>query len=272
MTRKKTYIFITVTACIVLLITVWKLLHIRPRLIPEFDGSYYWTEKETYFAPWIYAKVPAGYEYFLYIPSEYTYSDSDAEIPLIVVFHGQSGKYSSVTQLGRQFLKQNFQQAMGRKGCAVLVVLSRIDYHTDPPGTARLIKNILLKYTCIDRTRIAGYGFSQGAAFVVQLAAYDPSLFKAVISGSGYYEPSVAELIRAMPVCFYTAVSENDMGIFEHGSRTGRRLACLCRNSRYVQYKSRYHFWLEMNDKSGRGNETVLSWLAFVMNDGKRIP
>jgi predicted peptidase len=156
---------------------------------------------------------------------------------------------------------------MGTKGCAVLVVLSRIDYHTDPPGTSRLIKNILLKYPCLDRTRTAGYGFSQGAAFVVQLAAYDPSLFKAVIAGSGYYEPSVMELIRSMPVCFYTAVSENDKGIFEPGSRTGRRLARLCRNSRYVQYKSRYHFWLELDDTSGRGDETVQSWLAAVMND-----
>jgi poly(3-hydroxybutyrate) depolymerase len=262
-----TYVFVPAAVCILLLITGWRLLHVRPKLVPEFDGSYYWTEKETYFSPWIYAKVPAGFEYFLYIPSGYDYSDADAEIPLIVVFHGQSGKYSSLTQLGRQFLKQNFQQAMGGKGCAVLVVLSRIDYHTDPPGTARLIKNILLKYPCIDRTRVAGYGFSQGAAFVVELAANDPSLFKAVISGSGYYEPSAAELIRAMPVCFYTAVSENDAGIFEHGRRTGRRLALFCSNSRYVQYKSRYHFWLEMDDGSGRKHETVQSWLVSVMND-----
>ena len=42
-------------------------------------------------------------------------------------------------------------------------------------------------------------------------------MFKAVISGSGYYQPSAREVSRVLPVCFYWKISKYDKGIYEQG-------------------------------------------------------
>ena len=41
-------------------------------------------------------------------------------------------------------------------------------------------------------------------------------------------------------------------------------------NSRYVQYKQRWHFWVELKDKTGKKNkagtdETFMDWLVGVV-------
>ena len=109
-----------------------------------------------------------------------------------------------------------------------------------------------------------------GAKFVVELACYEPRLFKAVISGSGFYQMKVSELIKLLPVQFYFATSKNDKGIYEQGSPTGKMCARWCKNSRYVEYETRYHFWVELLDRTGRKNkdgtdETALDWIASVL-------
>lgn len=264
MMKKTIAIFLSIFSAVIL-IAVFAFLsgYKKKTNVLEYDGAYYWNKTEVPIGSWKFVETPAGWSYYLYLPPNYDYENDKAKIPMVVTFHGQSGKYASVGRQGRIFRDEGFQKRSG--GCAVLVLMARIDYFSDPLSAAKLIKNILIKYPALNPERVAGYGFSQGAMFVVNLAIADPSLFSAVISGSGYYEITFSELMRVRSVQFFTANSENDMGIFEHGSKTGRRLASWCKNSRYVQYKTRGHFALEMMDKSGKENETVESWLLNIL-------
>jgi predicted peptidase len=206
--------------------------------------------------------TPSGIHYNLYIPEGLDRDDAEPSVPLIVVFHGSTEKAVVKDRYGRLFTNKAVQEKLGKNGAAVLAVQSRVEYYSDPHAYARLIKNVLQQHRCIDGRRIAGYGFSQGAAFVIELAMHDPGLFKAVAAGSSYYSASVPELFRAARVRFYYATSRNDAGIYEQGHRTGQILAAICPDSRYVEYERRGHFFIEPKDSSGRGEETFLDWLA----------
>ena len=108
-------------------------------------------------------------------------------------------------------------------------------------------------------------------ADAAEMACAEPELFRAVVSGSGFYQMSAKEILRVLPIQFYWANSEDDKGIFEQGMPTGRRVARFCKNSRYVQYKTRHHFYVELKDKSGRKNkdgsdEIFMDWLCSVVN------
>ena len=254
-------IFIMAAVCILNLYT-------RKPLPLTFDAAYYWTVSSFDTGKWLYEELPTGHKYALFIPEKYK-NDTDnesAKLPLIVTFHGSCEKASAVTKHGRTFITPEFQEKIHPGGCAVLTLMSRIDYFTDPHSMSLLIQNVLLKNKCIDSTNVIGYGFSQGAKYVVELACAEPRLFRGVISGSGFYQITPRELMSVLPVQFYSAISENDKGIFEQGNKTGKLCARFCRNSRYVQYPQRWHFWVELKDKTGRGDETMQDWLIGVVN------
>lgn len=267
---KKRLIIIPAVLLSIIVCTVFsvKELYSRKNIDFTFDAAYYWPEKKSAYGEWLYEKIPAGHEYYLYIPQKFrnALQNEDAKLPMIVVFHGSDEKGASLGKYGRLFIDPDFQKEVYPEGCAVLVILSRINYFTDPHSTSLLIQNICIKNKCIDKTKIVGYGFSQGAKFVVELACAEPALFKAVISGSGFYQISLKELLSVLPVNFYSAISENDKGIFEQGNRTGRMCGRFCKNSRYVQYEQRWHFWVELKDTTGHGNETVTDWLKEILS------
>lgn len=247
---------------------IYKSLYTRKPLELNFDAAYFWPQKAYQDQKWKYEELASGYKYFLYLPEKYK-NDKDneaAKLPLIVTFHGSGEKGSALTKMGRRFISDEFQSKIYKEGAAVLVLQSRIDYFTDTHSMSLLLQNILIKNKCIDKSKIVGYGFSQGAKYVVELACAEPSLFKGVISGSGFYQIKLRELIKVLPVSFYSAISENDKGIFEQGNKTGKLCAKFCKNSRYVQYKERYHFWVELTDKTGSGSETMEDWLIQVVN------
>lgn len=252
-----------IAGAVFVVITYFNGRNIRPENVLEYDGAYYWNEKQCPLGEWTYVETPSGWNYYLYIPKDVDYEKDLASVPLVVVFHGQSGKYTSVSRHGRVFKNKEFQEKSG--GCAVLVLMSRIDYFTDPHSAARLIRNVIIKYPCLDKERVVTFGFSQGAMFVVNLAVAEPSLCKAVISGSGFYDITFSELMKVRHVQFFTGTSENDMGIFEHAMPTGKALAFWCKNSRYIQYKTRGHFALELDDPSGIGDETLEDWLLEII-------
>lgn len=248
-------------------------LYSRRPLDLAFDAAYYFSEDSSKSGVWKYEKSYSGHQYYLYLPPEYREASDDqsAKLPLIVAFHGSDEK-GQAFKYGRIFTGEDFQQKIFPKGAAVLLIFSRINYFTDPHGTALLVKNVCIKNKCIDPTNIVGYGFSQGAKFVAEMACAEPSLFRAVVSGSGFYQMSAAEILRVLPIQFYWANSEDDKGIFEQGMPTGRRVARFCKNSRYVQYQSRHHFYVELKDKTGRLNkdgsdETFMDWLCSVVNE-----
>jgi len=236
-------------------------LRLRPPNVIEYDVAY-WPDKKVKSGEWAWCMTPSGIIYNLYIPAAMDRDDAAPSIPLIVVFHGNGGKGTTKDRFGRLFTDAKIQKLIDGNGAAVLAVQSRVEYFSDPHAYARLIKNVAMEHHCIDKTRIAGYGFSQGAAFVQELAMYDCSLFKAVASGSSYYAASLPELFRAARVRFYCATSRNDKGIYEQGHRTGRLLAALCPDSRYVEYEKRGHFFIETADTSGKGDETFAAWLS----------
>lgn len=244
-------------------------LYTRKSLELTFDGAYYYSQTESDYGKWHYEKTYAGHEYYLYLPEKYRNDrkNESAKIPLIVVFHGSDEKGSSLVKYGRKFITEEFQNKIYPEGAAVLVILSRINYFTDPHGTCLLIQNICIKNKCIDKTNIIGYGFSQGAKFVVELACAEPQLFRAVISGSGFYNITFRELVSVLPVQFYSAVSENDKGIFEQGSIVGKLCGRWCKNSYYKQYEQRWHFWVELEDKLSDGDKTVMDWLVKLVNE-----
>jgi len=244
---------------------IW--LYSPKKIKPTFDAAYYWTTKQFDDSTWMYREYATGHKYFLYLPEKYR-KDKDnvnAKIPLIVTFHG-SMEQAKAPRYARDFLTPEFQKNIYPEGCAVMAVVARIGYFTDPHSMSLLIQNVLLQNLCIDSTNIIAWGFSQGAKYAVELACYEPHLFRGVISGSGFYQMSLKELLSVLPVNFYFATSENDKGIFEQGSPTGKMCAFWCKNSRYVQYKSRYHFHVELKDKTGRGDETNFDWIKSVVN------
>ena len=255
------------------LFAVKNYLYSRRPLDLTFDAAYYFSEESSASGVWKYEKSYSGHQYYLYLPQEYREASDDqsSKLPLIVAFHGSDEK-GKAFNYGRIFTAKDFQKKIYPKGAAVLLIFSRINYFTDPHGTALLIKNVCIKNKCLDPTNIVGYGFSQGAKFVAEMACTEPSLFRAVVSGSGFYQMSPKEILRVLPIQFYWANSEDDKGIFEQGMPTGRRVARFCKNSRYVQYKTRHHFYVELKDKSGRKNkdgsdETFMDWLCSVVNE-----
>ena len=238
-----------------------------------FDAAYNQCVKSYDGNPWRYEELPTGHKYYLYLPEDYRKDkdNEDAKIPLIVVFHGSCEKAAAL-KYGRFFISEDFQKKIYPKGAAVLATMSRIDYYTDPASMSLLIQNVVLKNKCIDPTNIIGYGFSQGAKFVAEVACKEPRLFRGIICGSGFYQMSAREILSILPVSVYWATSENDKGIFEQSYKTGRRCGFLCRNSRYIQYKSRWHFYVELKDETGKKlknpdrNETMQDWLISVVN------
>ena len=255
------------------LFAVKNYLYSRRPLDLTFDAAYYFSEETSASGVWKYEKSYSGHQYYLYLPPEYREASDEqsAKLPLIVAFHGSDEK-GQAFKYGRIFTTEDFQQKIYPKGAAVLLIFSRINYFTDPHGTALLIKIVCIKNKCLDPTNIVGYGFSQGAKFVAEMTCAEPSLFRAVVSGSGFYQMSAAEIFRVLPIQFYWANSEDDKGIIEQGMPTGRRVARFCKNSRYVQYKTRHHFYVELKDKTGRKNkdgsdETFMDWLCFVVNE-----
>ncbi|MBP5695573.1 MAG: hypothetical protein J6X11_02875 [Treponema sp.] len=257
-------IFVMVILCLAAT-AIW--LYTPKKLKLNFDAAYYWSTKKFDDSTWSYREYATGHKYFLYLPEKYK-NDKDnakAKLPLIVTFHGSMEQAKAVSY-ARTFITPEFQKEVYPEGCAVLAVVARIGYFTDPHSMSLLIQNVLLQNLCIDPTNIVAWGFSQGAKYAVELACHEPHLFRGVISGSGFYQMSLKELLTVLPVSFYFATSENDKGIFEQGSPTGKMCGFWCRNSRYVQYKSRYHFWVELKDKTGHGEETAQDWIKAVVN------
>lgn len=272
---KKKIACATLIFCVIFIVAALfaiKNLYTRKPLELTFDAAYYFSEESSKSGAWAYEKSFSGHQYYLYLPPEYRENNDDpeAKLPLIVAFHGSDEK-GQAFKYGRIFTDQNFQEKIYPKGAAVLLIFSRINYFTDPHGTGLLIQNVCIKNKCIDKEKIVAYGFSQGAKFAAELACAEPRLFKAVVSGSGFYQMSVREIARVLPIRFYWANSEDDKGIFEQGMPTGRRVARFCKDSRYVQYQTRHHFYVELKDKTGRLNkngseETFMDWLCEAVN------
>lgn len=231
----------------------------------EFEPDYYWADKKADTEKWDFRKTFAGYDYFLYIPPEYKNDrhNEKAKLPLYVLFHGSENKGISLGRYGRMFTDKKIQDI--RHG-AVLVLLSRGGYYSDCHDTSMLIQNVLLQNECIDKTNVIAFGHSQGAYYVLKLACYEPRLFRAVISGSGYYQITVPELLKVLPIQFYFGISKNDKGIYEQGWKTGKLLARYCRNSVYAEYESRGHFWVEPDDVAPGSGIKFLDWLDQVVN------
>lgn len=241
-------------------------LRVRKEFKLNFDADYYWTEKTYDDSVWFYEKVPAGFEYYLYIPPEFRKDrhNAEAKLPLIVAFHGSSSKYVSRGRFGRMLIDSKLQDV---HKSAVLVLLSRGQYYSNCQDTSLMIQNLLMKNECIDRKNIIGFGHSQGAEFVVKLACFEPGLFKAVISGSGYYQPSFLELLRIMPIRFYWKISKYDKGIYEQGYKTGRTLKRFCKDSVNIELESMEHCWVELNDVVPESNLTFLEWYKKVVTE-----
>ncbi len=254
-------VFIILFAVAVL---VRKTLYSRGDLELTFDADYYFYELSLFDGMWEYNKVPAGFEYYLYIPPKFRNDrqNESAKIPLIVTFHGASSKAMNLTRYGRMFTDKKIQNI---KECAVLVPLARHDYYSDTHDMSLLIQNVLIRNKCLDKTKVIGFGHSQGAEFVVKVACREKNLFRAAISGSGYYQPTFSEYINALPVQFYWKISKYDKGIYEQGYKTGRRLAKFCRNSVNIERDSQVHAWVELDDKIPGSGRTFLQWFASVV-------
>ena len=151
-----------------------------------FEPDYYWPEEKSDAGKWKFRKTYAGYDYFLYLPPQYKddQHNAEAKLPLFVLFHGSYDKGIALGRYGRMFAGQEVQSI---RPCAVLVLLARVGYYSDCHDTSMLIQNVLMQNECIDKTSIIAYGHSQGAYYAVKMACYQRELFKAVISGSGYY-------------------------------------------------------------------------------------
>lgn len=253
-------ICILIALALALICLAFLSLRYRGQMNLTYDKAY-WPSTRLKSGPWYWTLTPSGINYNLYIPELVNQENPEQKIPLIVVFHGNGEKARVKDKYGRLFITDEAQETLGGKA-AVLAVQSRVEYYSDPHAYERLIQNIAIEYPCIDSTRIAGWGFSQGAAFVQELAMYSPYLFKAVGSGSSYYSASPLELFKAARIRFWCATAKNDAGIYEQGSRTGKILSLICPESHYVEYEKRGHFYIELHDKPAKKSIRFIDWLA----------
>ena len=263
--KSKNKVFFAIAIFVLVFLTFFAVKIFSRKDLPlNFDSDYYWAVKTFDDSLWFYEKVPAGFEYYLYIPPEFRNDrhNEAAKLPLIITFHGSGNKGIARGRFGRMFIDPKIQNI---KKCAVLVLLSRGDYYSNCCDTSLVIQNILLKNECIDRKRVIGYGHSQGAEFVVKLACFEPGLFKAVISGSGYYQPSFLELLCLRPIRFYWKISKYDKGIYEQGYKTGRLLKRFCKDSVNIELDSREHCWVELDDLIPGTDMTFLDWFKSVV-------
>ena len=99
MPKLKLKFYILAAAIFVIFAAVFLIIKtsVRKQFKLTFDADYYWTTKAFDDSVWFYEEVPAGFEYYLYIPPEYRKDrhNEAAKIPLIVTFHGSNDKYSS---------------------------------------------------------------------------------------------------------------------------------------------------------------------------------
>lgn len=231
-----------------------------------FEPDYYWAEEKADTDKWDFRKTYAGYDYFLYIPPEYKNDrhNESLKVPLFVLFHGSENKGISLGRYGRMFTDKKIQSI---RPCAVLVLLARCGYYSDCHDTSMLIQNVIIQNECIDKKNIVAFGHSQGAYYAVKLACYEPRLFKAVISGSGYYQITHRELLKVLPIQFWFGLSKNDKGIYEQGCTTGPLLEKFCKNSVYAEYEKRGHFWVELDDVAPGSGRVFLEWLDKVLKE-----
>ena len=270
MSRKEKISVVLISASVVLLVSaasVLKSLYGRKTLGElVFEPDYYWADKTADTDKWKFVKTFAGYDYFLYVPPEFKNDihNEQAKLPLFVLFHGSENKGISLGRYGRMFTDRKVQDL---RHSAVLVLLARCGYYSDCHDTSMLIQNLLIQNECIDRENIIAFGHSQGAYYAVKLACYEPRLFKAVISGSGYYQVSTKEMLKILPIQFWWGNAKNDKGIYEQAWESGRRVAKYCRNSVYAEYESRGHFWVELDDVDPGTGTVFLEWLDKVLNE-----
>lgn len=270
MTKKAKSLAVLAGALLVLLASaafIIKSLYTRKTLGDlVFEPDYYWAEEKADTEKWDFRKTYAGYDYFLYIPPEFKNDrhNENLKVPLFVLFHGSESKGVSLGRYGRMFTDKKIQSI---RPCAVLVLLARCGYYSDCHDTSMLIQNVMIQNECIDKKNIIAFGHSQGAYYAVKMACYQPELFKAVISGSGYYQVTFKELLKILPIQFWFGLSKNDKGIYEQGCTTGPLLAKFCRNSVYAEYENRGHFWVELNDVAPGTGEVFLEWLDKVLNE-----
>ncbi|MCQ2249092.1 MAG: prolyl oligopeptidase family serine peptidase [Treponema sp.] len=254
-------------AAILIIILAAKILYTR-RTLGEltFEPDYYWADEKCSLDKWDFVKTYAGYDYFLYIPPEFKNDrhNESIKLPMYVLFHGSESKGISLGRYGRMFTDSKIQSL---RPCAVLVILARCGYFSDCHDTSMLIQNILLQNECIDKKNIIAFGHSQGAYYAVKLAVFQPELFKAVISGSGYYQLTPWELLKVLPIQFWWGNARNDKGIYEQAWKSGRRVARYCRNSVYAEYEKRGHFWVEANDVDPESGTVFLDWLRQVLEN-----
>ncbi|MCQ2611495.1 MAG: hypothetical protein MJ169_07065 [Treponema sp.] len=257
----------TVTVFLVVALAVAGLVaFIQPKELDlTYDTDYYYTVDSKPFGQWKYEKLLAGYSYYLYLPPEARGNENDEslKIPLIVTFHGSCSKGSNYSRYGTMFINSKIQNI---RHCAVLVLNARGEYYYNLEDTALVIENLLMRNLCLDKTNVIGFGHSQGAYFVSRLSFYKPELFCAVISGSGYYQPTFLELLKCRHVNYWWGNSQNDLGIYEQGHPTGLKIRRWCKNSFYAEYESRGHFWVELNDVCPGTDVTFLDWFKSVVN------
>lgn len=269
MTRQTIIILISLSLLILFVGTTLRFTK-SPAL--HYDKAY-WPEETVADDHWIWAKTSAGITYSLYLPEHLRGDSVELEknamvpesIPMIVCFHGSTGKHTAKDRFGRIFTTDTVQNRFGPQGVAVLVPQSRVEYFSDPHAYSRLIQNICIQHRVIDPARIAGYGFSQGAAFVHEMTGNEPFIFRTAMTGSSYYSSGIRELFNSARVRYYCALSRNDTGIYEQGVRTAKILNVLAPHSRYREYDKRGHFFVEMHDTTGRGDETALDWLVHTL-------
>ena len=268
--NNRAILLVTLSSCVLLLIASLRFTK-EPAL--HYDKAY-WPEESVDDESWIWAKTSAGINYNLYLPSNlrgdaFTLENNTIpvkSIPMIVCFHGSTGKHTSKDLLGRLFTTRKVQERFGDRGIAVLIPQSRVEYFADTNAYSRFIQNICIQHRVIDPQRIAGYGYSQGAAFVHEMTGNEPFIFRAAMTGSSYYASDFLELFNSARVRYYCALSRNDTGIYEQGVRTARILNILSPHSRYIEYETRGHFYVEMHDTTGRGSETALDWLVRALD------
>jgi polyhydroxybutyrate depolymerase len=124
------------------------------------------------------------------IPKTY---DPQVAYPVVFVFHGNGGDGNDLYS----FFK--FQTGSAEKAILVYPTAENSDWDLyTPPNTNKdiafveaMVADVSARYT-VDATKIFGWGWSNGAYFVNQVACRRSSLFRAVAShaGGAPYEPS----------------------------------------------------------------------------------
>jgi predicted peptidase len=147
--------------------------------------------------------------YLIHLPVGY--DNSQEKWPLLLYLHGGMGRGNDFKKL---YWYQVPKMILEKKYNLPFIVIipqcpdGKMWSNIELLAVSELLKNAIGSYK-VDSTRIYAIGYSMGGNGVLALAYYEPDIFTAIASMSGYYTTWWASKIKNIPLWFFHGAKDD---------------------------------------------------------------